>query len=253
MHWIGHIFGQLHTAVPGLVDIGPAQTSLQYSAPSGRLRMEIIVGRAMRPQKPVCGYLVKTSLAGFPESRMIDRGGAMADPESSFPAHPTNQLRSLTEIPLRLPGRIFRCSMPFSPYDPDGHTLQAFRHQEISVIVLLAEADECLTMTGRDLPGLYQQEGFQVLHLPIPDGSIPSKDELEDLVTAVIQHAQAGEHVAIHCYAGIGRTGLVAAAMAKRLLGMHGEAAIAWVRRYIPRAVETLAQRRLLVDDDPES
>jgi predicted protein tyrosine phosphatase len=183
---------------------------------------------------------------------MSGGGGAMAEPEP-LTTHRDHQPRLLTELPLGLPGRIFRCSMPYSPYDPDGQVLQEMRSQAISVIVLLAEADECLTMTGRDLPGLYQQEGFQVLHLPIPDGSIPSKDELEDLVTAVIQHAQAGEHVAIHCYAGIGRTGLVAAAMAKRLLGMHGEAAIAWVRRYIPRAVETLAQRRLLVDDDPES
>jgi hypothetical protein len=39
--------------------------------------------------------------------------------------------------------------------------------------------------------------------------------------------------------------------MAKRLLGVPGEAAIAWVRRYIPRAVETRVQQRLLVDDAP--
>jgi protein-tyrosine phosphatase len=64
--------------------------------------------------------------------------------------------------------------------------------------------------------------------------------------------SEVGQHVAIHCYAGIGWTGLVAAAMAKRILGVPGEAAIAWVRRYIPRAVETPTQRRLLADDNPE-
>jgi hypothetical protein len=117
--------------------------------------------------------------------------------------------------------------MPYSPYEPDGQVLQEFRYQEISVIVLLAEADECLTMTGRDLPGLYRQEGFQVLHLPIPDGGVPLRDQLEQAVTSIIQHAQAGQHLAIHCYAGIGRTGLVAAAVAMRLLDVPGEAAIA--------------------------
>jgi protein-tyrosine phosphatase len=157
----------------------------------------------------------------------------------------------LTELPFGLPGRVFRCPMPFSPYDRHGHALQAFRELEISVIVLLAEVEECLTMTRRDLPALYLQEGFQVLHLPIPDGGVPLRDQLEQIVTCIIQHAQAGQHLAIHCYAGIGRTGLVAAAVAKRLLGVPGEAAIAWVRRYIPRAVETPVQRRLLVDDDP--
>jgi protein-tyrosine phosphatase len=141
--------------------------------------------------------------------------------------------------------------MPFSPYDSHGHVLQTFQALEISVIVLLAEVDECLIMTRRALPALYLQAGFQVLHLPIPDGGVPLRDQLEQIVTSIIQHAQAGQHLAIHCYAGIGRTGLVAAAVAKRLLGVPGEAAIAWVRRYIPRAVETPVQRQLLVDDDP--
>lgn len=155
-------------------------------------------------------------------------------------------------MPFGLPGRVFRCPMPYSPYDPRGHALQTFRALEISVIALLAETDECVAMTGRDLPALYQRAGFRVLHLPIPDGGVPLKPDLAHLVNAIIQCAQGGQHVAIHCYAGIGRTGLVAAALAQRLLGFPGDAAIAWVRRYIPRAVETPAQRRLLVDDHAE-
>jgi protein-tyrosine phosphatase len=108
-----------------------------------------------------------------------------------------------------------------------------------------------LTELPLGLPGRIFQEGFQVLHLPIPDGGVPLRDQLEQTVTSIIQHAQAGQHLAIHCYAGIGRTGLVAAAVAMRLLGVPGEAAIAWVRHYIPRAVETPVQRQLLVDHDP--
>src|SRR5688572_31367586 len=112
----------------------------------------------------------------------------------------------LTEIPFGLAGRIFRSPMPFSPYDPWGNALAIFRQREISLIVLLAERDECYAMTGQDLPALYQQAGFRVLHLPIPDGGVPSRDELAALVTAISQHAQAGQHAVIHCYAGIGRT-----------------------------------------------
>jgi atypical dual specificity phosphatase len=157
----------------------------------------------------------------------------------------------LTEMPFGLPGRIFRSPMPFSPYDPCGNALDVFRQQAISLIVLLAETGECYYVTGQDLSALYLQAGFHVLHLPIPDGGVPSRDELAGLVTAIIQHAQAGQHTVIHCYAGIGRTGLVLAAMAKRLLGLSGEAAIAWVRRSIPGAVETPAQRVLLLHDGP--
>ena len=56
----------------------------------------------------------------------------------------------------------------------------------------------------------------------------------------------------IQCYTGLGRIKLVAAAVAKRLLGVLGEAAITWVRRFIPRAIETPEQRRLLVDNNLE-
>jgi protein-tyrosine phosphatase len=141
--------------------------------------------------------------------------------------------------------------MPFSPYDPAGEALDAFRQQGITLIVLLAEADECFYVTGRNLHALYIQAGFRVLHLPIPDGGIPARSALAQLVAAIIQHAEAGQHTVIHCYAGLGRTGLVLAALAKRLLGLSGDAAIAWVRRYIPRAVETPLQWALLLDDGP--
>jgi protein-tyrosine phosphatase len=154
----------------------------------------------------------------------------------------------LTEFPFGLPGRIFRSVMPYSPYDPSGSLLETFRQQAISLIVLLAEPDECYYVTGQDLPALYMQAGFQMLHLPIPDGGVPSRASLAHLVTAILQHAEAGDHIVIHCYAGIGRTGLVLAAMTKRLWGVSGDAAIAWVRRYLPRAVETPGQRALLQD-----
>ena len=63
-------------------------------------------------------------------------------------------------------------------------------------------------------------------------------------------HSVIGQYMVIQCYTGLGRIELIAA-VAKRLLGVPGEAAIAWVRRYIPRAVETPVQRRLLMKDDP--
>jgi protein-tyrosine phosphatase len=157
----------------------------------------------------------------------------------------------LIELPYGLPGRIFRSPMPFSPYDPSGYGLELFRQQAISRIVLLAETDECYFVTRVDLPAIYRQAGFQVLHLPIPDGSVPSQESLTQLVAAIIDYAQSGGHTVIHCYAGLGRTGLVLAAIAKRLLGMSGGEAIAWVRRYIPRAIETPVQQALLLTEDP--
>ena len=54
----------------------------------------------------------------------------------------------------------------------------------------------------------------------------------------------------IHCSAGIGRTGLFIAYLAKQCLSLSGHEALQWVRRYIPRAVETPEQQQLVLYDE---
>jgi protein-tyrosine phosphatase len=157
---------------------------------------------------------------------------------------------SLIELPFGLSGRVFRSPMPFGPYDQHGEVYDRFCEEQIAVIVLLASDEECLHKTGCNLRALYLKAGFQALYLPIPDFSVPIKDDLEQTVQQTIAHAQAGHHIVIHCSAGIGRTGLFTAYLAKRCLGLSGAEALHWVRRFIPRAVETPEQQRLVLYDD---
>ena len=154
---------------------------------------------------------------------------------------------SLIELPFGLPGRVFRSPMPFGLYDLHGEVYERFREEQITVIVLLASDEECLHKSGRNLRAFYRQEGFEVLYLPIPDFGVPTPEDLEQAVHRTIAYTQAGHHVAIHCSAGIGRTGLFMALLAKRVLGVSGEKALQWVRHYIPHAVETPAQHRLVL------
>jgi protein-tyrosine phosphatase len=156
----------------------------------------------------------------------------------------------LTELPFGLPGRLFRSPMPFGPYDLPGEVYDQFRQERISVVVLLATEDECLQKTGRNLRELYRQEGFTVLYLPIPDFGVPAKEDLAQAVMETITYAQAGHHIAVHCLAGIGRTGLFIACLAKRVLGLSGSEALQWVRSSLPRAIETAEQQRLVLDDE---
>jgi len=153
----------------------------------------------------------------------------------------------LTELPFGLAGHIFRSPMPFGIYDPREEVFNEYIQNGVSVIVLLAEDEECLQKAGRNLRLLYEEKGFKVIHLPIPDFGIPSNSDFVRVVNAVIAHAQTGCNIAIHCSAGIGRTGLFVALLAKQVLGFSGEEAIAWVQQYIPGAVETAEQRQLVV------
>jgi len=139
--------------------------------------------------------------------------------------------------------------MPFSVYDPQGDSLFQFERENGSLIVLLAEEEECVIRTGLNLKSLYLNQGFQVLHLPIPDFNVPSKEDLEEAIKKTVEHAQVGQNILIHCHAGLGRTGLFVAYLAKRVLGLSSEEAIHWTRKYIPHALETDEQNQMVIDD----
>lgn len=157
----------------------------------------------------------------------------------------------LTELPFGFPGRIFWSPMPLGPYDLHGEVYDRFCEEQIVVIVLLASDEECLHRTGCHLRALYLKEGFQVLYLPTPDFSVPAKDDLEQAVQQTIAYAQAGHHsVRDALLSGHWAHWAVYAYPAKRCLGLSGAEALQWVRRYIPRAVETPEQRWLVLDDE---
>ena len=157
---------------------------------------------------------------------------------------------SVIELPLGLPGRVFRSPMPFGLYDLHGEVYDRWREEQIAVIVLLASDEECFHKSGRNLREFYRQERFEVLYLPIPDFGVPTQVDLEQAVHRTLAYAQAGQHIAVHCSAGIGRTGLFLAVLAKRCLGLSGAEALQWVRYYIPHAVETPEQQRLVLQDE---
>lgn len=157
---------------------------------------------------------------------------------------------NLTELPFGQPGRIFRSAMPFGTYDPDGLVYETYRNSDISVVVLLAEDRECKEKARRDLRALYIQDGLTVIHLPIVDFGTPNVEGLRHALDATVREAQSGRHIAIHCSAGIGRTGLFTACLARKLLNLSGKQAIEWVRRYIVNAVETSQQREFVLQFD---
>lgn len=155
---------------------------------------------------------------------------------------------SLIELPLGLSGTLYRSPMPFGPYDPMEEVWPAYQREDVDLVVVLVEPQEYLVHAGGDLPALYRQAGLDVIHFPIPDFSTPSDEDAFDETLDRLETAlREGRKVAVHCLAGVGRTGIVAACLARRVLDLSGEQAITWVREHIPGALESRGQEKFVI------
>ncbi len=98
-----------------------------------------------------------------------------------------------------------------------------------------------LTLTESPPEPFLVREGFTVHHEPVTDFEAPSPAALERAVAFVRRHLDRDEPVAVHCRAGIGRTGTALAAVLVSL-GHGARDAIDVVRSKRPGSLETSGQ-----------
>lgn len=134
------------------------------------------------------------------------------------------------------PGRLARGEQPRQEWG--GY--EALRDAGVTCLLSLREAEERRnTVAGRPFPAYRAADeaaaclalGLRFRHLPFVDRTVPPAEDLAAALRLVEEELAAGQVVYVHCMAGIGRTGLVAA-LWLLMQGASGDAAAEHFARY---------------------
>ena len=152
-------------------------------------------------------------------------------------------------------GRIGMCSCPGSrraqslDYDPTLHLLEDLRsigRFNARILVTLMEERELDNIGVHTLPIEARRLGLTWMHLPIVDMSVPTTafERRWDSAGAELRDTLlGGEHIVLHCWAGLGRTGTIAAKLLVEF-GLDPLEATYQVRAARAGAIQSRAQEK---------
>lgn len=142
---------------------------------------------------------------------------------------------------------------------PVRDTFPALKAAGIDVVVSLLPEEEAERLMLADEAARCRRAGIDFVTFPVRDFQVPERFEpAAALVSALADQISGGDTVAVHCRAGIGRSGMITSAVLVAL-GLAPEAAMAavstargcevpetdaqrdWVRRFAAHAAEAPA------------
>jgi len=142
----------------------------------------------------------------------------------------------IDEIPLPpsadgATGRLWLCGKHRVGPAPEA----ALRDVAATTVVCLSERHELAERYPAYVAWLEEHEGGRAMWRPVPDLSVPDAGTFVALVREVEERLRAGERVIVHCGAGKGRAGTLAAALVVRR-GVTLDDALAHVAAHRPMA-----------------
>jgi protein tyrosine phosphatase len=123
--------------------------------------------------------------------------------------------------------------------------LLELKKRKIDIVASLLERKELAELQIANLFELIKKHNFSHYYFPIQDKSVPkNKFQLRRFLNNLCAEIQKDKKILIHCNAGLGRSGLIAALLCKKL-GIVKEP-ISFIRQYRPGAIETKEQEKLI-------
>lgn len=111
-------------------------------------------------------------------------------------------------------------------------------------VLSLLEAEDRVRLGMNALDEITTKAGLGYASFPIRDHDIPHASrtaELHHLLDELAAYIRKSQTIAIHCQAGLGRTGMMAGLLLCRF-GIEGKTAITAIRQARPGSIETEAQ-----------
>jgi atypical dual specificity phosphatase len=137
-------------------------------------------------------------------------------------------------------GLLAGMAMPGSSFSEPQRDLEDLKGMGFSVLV---------TLTERPLPfDMVIRCGLAPFHIPVEDFEAPTIDQAEEFCRIVDRMKAEGKKVAVHCLAGLGRTGTMLAAYLIHLDGIGAAEAIEKMRKIQPGYIQCEEQELFLHD-----
>ena len=123
--------------------------------------------------------------------------------------------------------------------------LLEFKKKKIDIVVSLLEKEELKTLNVLTLFEIIKKHEFTHYNFPIEDKSVPkNKVQLHRLLDDLCDEIHKNKKIVLHCNAGLGRSGLIAALICKKL-GVS-ENPISYIREHRPGCIETKDQEKMI-------